>query len=333
MITDIHKNNNNNNNNNNNRTDTIDMDDILKQFECEYYTPRQIAMLRIRLLSNVSVYDNDNNNNHYDGKDDASTDSNHFGGGLAERFLPLLNDDTCAFIRLVNDDNPVCPHHQNDNSAKNSHDEYQLDFDRLYNKLHRILLIYLRWVQIDATLSDELGRQGSHLLLIQVMELSIPEHDQNQWIGDRIEALQDLAGEISVASKPQFPFKASNPFTIIELQQRLPLTITIQSNFDALQYRLSLGKTSTTDTIEVHQLDQENNVPQNDVITVLIHQIASRQSAQIDVGFGECDSFFIETFCRIASNARLQFNSSSLLRRTHIYFVQSCGRQRLFCQV
>ena len=262
----------------------IDITDIVQQFTSEYYTPRQIALLRIRLLLPDSTHTTSNTGTREtkNARDTTSvghdeldvTSYSHRSGGLAAIFVPAMTMAAHHFIQS-------CDRARSDATE-------DMDFADPLNRLHLFLNIYLRWVTIDSTLGEELSRQGAHSPLIQLLKLTTippPPHPNNndnetlKFINDGIENILDMAGQIAVAGRPHFP-TITHPFTINELQQRLPLTMTFYS------YN-----------------DRHHDVPVP--ITILLHQICSRQSAQVDVGFGECFCslrLFIDCYTRNVLN-------------------------------
>jgi hypothetical protein len=119
------------------------------------------------------------------------------------------------------------------------------------------------------------------------MLLSSNNHnDNNESINDAIEDLQEIAGCIAVTCQPQFPI-TTHPYTGEELQQRLPLTITTSIHhpkYHSFQQNTSSGISNDSYN---NNNNNNNNNNMNNTITVLIHQICNRQTAQVDVGFGE----------------------------------------------
>jgi hypothetical protein len=122
-------------------------------------------------------------------------------------------------------------------------------------QLRRILQIHATLARLDPTLGEELGRQGSHIILSRLLrslqDFSVESEPEEDLIAD----LQDVAYEIA-ASCSSFPLKVS-PYTINELQSRMPLQICL------------------TDSSAAAASD----------VCVWIRQVTSRQGAQEDVGF------------------------------------------------
>ena len=121
------------------------------------------------------------------------------------------------------------------------------------------------------------------------MKIELPSSDNinDSMIDDAIVDVQDIAGEIAVTGcRPlQFPI-TTHPYTREELQQRLPLTMTMtmHHNHSSLNEIFNDGYNDNTN-------DDTNS------ITVLIHQICNRQTAQVDVGFGESVCFGVHCKC------------------------------------
>jgi hypothetical protein len=129
--------------------------------------------------------------------------------------------------------------------------------------LRRVLQVHVAISRLDKGLGEELGRQGSHVVLSRLMRydgfLRGREEDQ-----DTVMELHDLACEI--ATNGAFPLKVA-PFSIDDLKCRLPI------QFD------------------IHPVGESSNGPsendaEQELQQVLINQVTERQSAQVDVGFG-----------------------------------------------
>ena len=110
---------------------------------------------------------------------------------------------------------------------------------------------------MDATLSEELGRDGLHVILTKILKLD-PNQFRTEEDQDTIIEIQDLAGEMGAMASP-FPSLVA-PFTHQELMDRIPLNFTIQpvTNVSA----------SAAETM-----------------TIFINQVKERQSSQADVGY------------------------------------------------
>ena len=162
----------------------------------------------------------------------------------------------------------------------------------------RLLRVHSAICQLDSTLSEELGREGSHAILSRLLESNVSklpsEEDQDTFM-----ALQDIAGEIASLSR-NFPLKFS-PFIKEELKQRLPLEFFI------------------------HSVDEDNlyNKPSDENgFSILIHQIPTRQKEQKDVGFGECLLLGLQISHR-----------AWWFKVPHVLKIQSCGRPRSYCRI
>jgi hypothetical protein len=173
----------------------------------------------------------------------------------------------------------------------------------VYAKLLRVLNICSRIAERDYTLSEELGRQGSHALLKQLLSMDPavvvsppPVHRLEEATLSDEEAvmeLQDVAAGIAatfssastVAGK--FPLPCS-PFSLEDIRGRLPLSfaiVPIDGSATASMKRI------TSDSSLSSILSGSNSVDSlsvaDEATTVLINQVSNiRQSAQQDVGFG-----------------------------------------------
>ena len=197
-------------------------------------SPREVALLRIQLLQ--------------DG-----------GNGLPERFVAALKDSLDAFFLVVTSSSsshqrPADPSEQDQRSLAEAKETIDL---------RRCLQLHLKLNKIDATLSEELARQGSQSHLLQLIEYDIDRHsdvtDQDVLI-----ELQDLACEISAYSKDVS--RSALAFSREDLIERLPLVF---ETGPAVQYSPDADPKKSAGEI------------------ILIHQVNERQSAQADVGFGE----------------------------------------------
>lgn len=163
-------------------------EDLLSTLERETVAPRQIALLRIRLLQ--------------DG-----------GHGLAATLAPMLTETVSAFVTQWTEATTL---------PKENHDVLR----ESYMRVRRILQLHLHLVQRDPDLAEELGRQGSHGLLSKVMHFQLPKCGiegglVTEELQDCVMELQDMACEIAVVGQ-NFPLKTA-PFTVSDLKARLPL--------------------------------------------------------------------------------------------------------------
>ena len=138
------------------------------------------------------------------------------------------------------------------------------------DSLRRVLQLHTKVCQLDSTLAEELGREGSHAVLAKLIRFDLQSEmdragfasfDMPEEDADAVMELQDLACEIGSMSGGSFPIKVA-PFTREELRSRLPLRFSCSS---------VAGSHEELDC-QQHQ--------------ILIHQVtARRQGAQEDVGF------------------------------------------------
>jgi hypothetical protein len=131
--------------------------------------------------------------------------------------------------------------------------------------LFRVLRICSTIATFDDTLSEELGREGSHALLSRLLKYhgSRFETEEDQ---DTVVELQDLAGE-TAAYSISFPLRIS-PFPLEDLHNRLPLSFPVPPAHS-------------------ESTKESTNPEEDDGLLVLINQVTARQSAQKDVGFGK----------------------------------------------
>jgi predicted nicotinamide N-methyase len=219
---------------------------LLEEIESNLRSPKDLALFRMALL------DADDDDDH-DDDDNKPT-------GLAARLLPLLERSVQDFIDRATQTTT-------NNASRNLQD------DTVVKDLTRLLRLYRRIAQLDPTLNEELGRQGAHRCLSQLMKLDIdslgccqeqennnnlPPHPDNfvEENQDAVMEIQDLAGDIASLCKSSFPLVAM-PLNREELRARLPLLFEVKPQQDN-------DRTS---------------------ISILIHQVTTRQSAQKDVGF------------------------------------------------
>lgn len=182
--------------------------------------------------------------------------------GFAASFVPMLQEAVEQWLsslkiqstRLCDEENYVDKKH-----SPSLGDQIQNTAETLC--LHRLLGIHSTIATSDAILSEELGRQGSHLVLTKLIRLDVNKFHFCEDDQDAIMDLQDMACTVA-ASCPSFPLKFS-PYTREELKSRLPLTLSFQVDNQSGISQYSDGKE----------------------VTVLIQQVTSRQGAQEDVGF------------------------------------------------
>jgi predicted nicotinamide N-methyase len=254
---------------------------LLDQIESNLTCAKDLALFRHALLvgsSNSKGYeysDRDSNNvrKHY----------NHQYEGFSALFVPILNQCIHDFIEYVQRTKP----------SKNLRDDDGC-MDVITN-LNRLLHLYRQIAHLDPTLNEELGMEGAHHCLSQLIELDVTalaccgnvcdvegcnidcenhkvDSNSNNWQDwgetnqDTIMEIQDLACEIASVCQ-SFPV-VTTPFTRDQLQVRLPLLLQLTPTTN----------TSASTTISDENYDTEG-------LTILVNQVTTRQSAQKDVGF------------------------------------------------
>ena len=198
-------------------------DDLIAQLEHETRTPSHVCALRKRLIL----------------KDDAEGLCS-----LASFFVNLLAtplDDFCFRV---------------------SENHAELPIMRETKQLQRLLGIHSSLGRNDDVLAEELGREGTHVQLVRIIQLPIDEERMPETSQDTVMELQDMACSIA-AMYQTFPMRVA-PLTMEELQQRLPLEFEIAPTV----------------------LD-EHRSKDSQTECILIHQVTKRQSAQEDVGYGK----------------------------------------------
>eukprot|EP00978_Attheya_sp_CCMP212_P027518 scaffold92173_cov48-Attheya_sp.AAC.4 len=257
-------------------------------------TSRDVAFERMALL-NVSTSDNmnDSSNNGVDAL------------GLSSIFVPLLKEATDAWVdsikrRLLSYEAMCLKRQETVGSSleeekkeeesvqlSSSPGETSIPQESINEKFflvhettetktfHAALHLHLTLARLDPTLGEELGREGSHALISQLVRFDL----ESETVGrielqeedlDQVMELQDIACEIGSLSRGSFPLKYG-PFTRDELINRLPLSFVIDPS-----ETLSTAMESESPE-EVHRYRQH----------ILINQVTARQSAQEDVGFGK----------------------------------------------
>ena len=141
-----------------------------------------------------------------------------------------------------------------------------------------------------------MAQSGYHMPILRILEYYhsssiLDEHDE-----DAIVEIQDLAAEIAYAECGMctFPVRAISPFTQEELVNRLPLLFRIKS-------------------------PNKQEIPVE--VSLLIHQVTDRQSAQEDVGYGKNKFACIIYFMLYA------INSSPMI---FVHLSKSCGHLLLY---
>jgi hypothetical protein len=241
--------------------------ELLDALERETVSPRQIALLRIRSLQQQQ----DNNN------------------GLAATLIPVLTEAVSDFVAavLTAATATTTSTEATDDASISSHEKISMTIREAHSMLRRVLQLHLHLVQQDPALGEELGRQGSHVQLAKVMHCSfqlITDDDDgitsssssSEPVEDLIMELQDIACEIAATSR-HFPVQAV-PFTVADLKARLPLVFEVAAAAPPKHHHASSPPVALEPT--------SKGVVMDHAVTVLIHQVSSRQSAQVDVGFG-----------------------------------------------
>lgn len=229
----------------------MEVDESLSVLEQRIGSTRDIALLRIECLSD------------HDGL---------LRLGLAAMFVPILKKGADSWFEYINEAT-------SDRKGKSQADEEEKKDDGIVwspimvaesnetTTLRRLLQIHVHLSTLDQTLAEELGLQGSHVILTRLIN-----YDSSIWSleddRDAILDLQDLAYQVAVCTAT-FPLKTLH-LSLDTLRSRLPLVFEIaamcqsQSNVEAFQGKLRASSRNQQ---------------------LLIHQVTSRQSAQEDVGF------------------------------------------------
>lgn len=231
-------------------------------------SPRKVAMMRMETLQNVKE----------EGEEGLSHPLvNYLLKSSVHRFLSLIDKYT--------DSSPT----------RDKKKDELLASSLLYQGETKVLLktlqLYIRLMGFDTTLSEEMAKSGSHLVLSKLIYLDsssliesiygVKDDERREIIEqdeDLLTELQDNACEIVHDLRlPHltFPVKVS-PFTKEELMNRLPLEFHVQS-----PHYQSIG-------IKNNEMeDKENRMKISQFMSFMVQQVTDRQSAQEDVGFGE----------------------------------------------
>lgn len=172
------------------------------------------------------------------------------GSGFPSFFLPMIRDSVKQWLDLLLSSQHSAPTLSEALETKN---------------IFRVLDLCKKIAEMDPTLSEEVGREGSHALLAKLIKVDgsrFAKPDSQ----DTIMEIQDITCEIASMSN-SFPLRVA-PFTMDELFARLPLSFPI---FPA--------------NSEYEQASR--HVEHDEGLLVLINQVTVRQSAQKDVGFGK----------------------------------------------
>jgi len=257
----------------------------LNSLESKTSNPREIALLRFESLENVN------------------------DGGFASSFVPMLRDSMNSwFDSSMKSGNTVMTR---DNNGCKVAEEKKEDINVLTPELsffvkgtvetdilYRVLTIYVNISRVDPTLAEELGRQGSHLVLSRLIRYDGAMDFETEEDQDTIIELQDLACEIATQAGGSFPVKCA-PLTPDDLRSRLPLRFTITAPNKSDQ-------------------EKEETITADEQV-VLINQVtARRQSAQEDVGFVMWPS-------AVALSKWLIANPNSILGKSVVELGSGCG--------
>jgi predicted nicotinamide N-methyase len=198
---------------------TNDLDFLEEQVQ----SPRDIALLRHKLLEDNGI-------------------------GFAAKFVPLLQQVVDAWLDSLQKKASCVVEEKKEELVGTSTFSVYKTIET--NTLSRVLTVHVACAQKDPILSEELGLQGSHVILSKLIRC-----DSTTWRDeedrDAIMELQDLACEIA-SSSSSFPLRVA---PVVNLQERLPLCISFSDNTNTNAHK------------------------------VFIQQVTSRQSAQEDVGF------------------------------------------------
>ncbi|KAL7484475.1 hypothetical protein ACHAW6_010117 [Cyclotella cf. meneghiniana] len=226
-------------------------------------TPRDIACARARCLGVMSI------------SDWLDVPFVQVSGGLPailaavlseafqawERFYQLIPGIRTGVPQLANEESTIC-------KERGAKLESVLQTTRLefcqsieVNALQNVLNLLARVSRLDSTLDEEISRAGCQAILSRLIKqiktciLFVESSGSSEKDFDALMDLQDTACEILY-----FPgIKGAMAFTDEELLSRLPL---------------------------IYNMRPASPVKENDdVTTILIHQVTKRQTAQADVGF------------------------------------------------
>lgn len=170
------------------------------------------------------------------------------GQGLAAEIFPFAEGVVFRWLDVVGKKQKKSKHETRGAFSFSEETEALLRLLRLCQSISRL----------DETLSEELARQGLHVLLSKIIQIDASSCHVEDGEMDRTMEVQDIACEIATTSQT-FPVRVS-PFTTEELLCRMPLEFEISDCHDG------------------SESEREKTV-------VFIKQVAERQSSQYDVGF------------------------------------------------
>lgn len=190
--------------------------DDLNSIEQQVKSSRDIFLLRHALLENEGI-------------------------GFAAAFVPLLQQALEAWFTSLKQIQTSFHVETNDNLNTHSTSTIYL-FPIVEHKiLSQVLYIHLGVAMRDPILSEEVGQQGSHMLLVKLIGHDVsPYPEQHQ---DAIMELQDLTCQIAACSA-SFPLKLAPISNLIE---RLPLCISFSPNHKVLIQQVTSRQSSQKD--------------------------------------------------------------------------------------
>lgn len=284
------------------RSYPVDVLDLLEEYS---FTPRQIALLRIRFLTfNGDEIDDSDSAKHNDIVTKASewmdsgmnNDSrpDWKAAGLSSVVVALLQNAVSTFFTSLT----TSPRTTNDERLSEASSVPVISHDATRSWLFRLLAFVYRMVSVDPILAEEIGLLGAHPMLIRLMQ-----HDEQQASevapagtapNNKIyqldmEELQDVAGNIAACSRPFFPIlllQTNTTGTLRDWQARLPLVFKFHHGDKGHTENTLLGLFSNAEAGRLPAYIVDVPVTEFSHATILIHQVTARQSAQSDVGFG-----------------------------------------------
>lgn len=209
----------------------------ISSFEESVSSARQLALLRIELLEDEGV-------------------------GFAAFFVPLLQRALDAWFVRIGHRGECEEEKKQETGVATAHEEAQISKLEETSTFLRTLQVHVAISRLDPTLAEEVGKQGSHLLLSRLMryDASVWQVEENQ---DTIIELQEYCCQVASLTGGSFPLKVS-PYSRDEMKSRLPLRFDINPVVE----------------IATHERQHDSQTT-----TMLINQVTQRQSAQEDVGF------------------------------------------------
>jgi len=260
-------------------------------------SPREVALARMKALgTSVAVppstfslrAESEKNENDADRQKELSTALSGTDG-LAVLLTSILSSAYDEWLQSTRMTEGLHEEKKDDDehaaSSSSSTTKFIVHETQATNSLRQVLQLHTKVCQLDSTLAEELGREGSHAVLAKLIRFdmqsemeragSIGSFNIEEEDADAVMELQDLACEIGAISGGSFPMKVA-PFTLDALRSRLPLHFIVSpipghNDLDCQQHH------------------------------ILIHQVAKRQGAQEDVGFVMWPSAVVLASC-VASN-------------------------------